>query len=191
MNNEDAHTAAENMIMPKLLVLLYSDQPAAATLAESCVEGAKSVRFTEVDIRVGAAEAMTARRAHKLLESTDRAFDYDGVILVCLAAGDLPIELRSTLDAWEAAEPGVFGNTVFGVVGGDNTTLLARAARLGGIIVTEPCGISNPELRAKQLGSRVATVVSWVGHALAHAAHENSEHRGHHHQHDSEHRDAH
>jgi hypothetical protein len=58
---------------------------------------------------------------------------------------------------------------VFGVLGGENTVLLGRVARLGGIIVSEPRGVDDPEARAKGTGKRAARVVEWVRHSLSHA----------------------
>jgi hypothetical protein len=104
--------------------------------------------------------------------------DYDGVVLAAPAAGEAPVELDALLGALERAEPvGAFANTVFAVLGGDNTTLLGRVARLGGIIVTEPLGIDDPEGRARATGKRVAKVVEWVRHAQSH---EQSHAHGHH-----------
>ena len=86
----------------------------------------------------------------------------------------------------ERAEPvGVFTNTVFAVLGGDNTTLLGSVARLGGIIVTEPLGVDDPESRARATGKRVAKVVEWVRHAQSHEhahahSHQSHDHHDHH-----------
>lgn len=162
--------------MPKVLVLFFGAESPASTLAEAAAEGASSQRFMEVDIRAGAAHQATTGRRHKVLESPDVLREYDGVVLSAPAAGDLPSELDALLGATERqSSPETFANTVFSVVGGENTVLLGRVSRLGGIIVSEPRGVVDPVERARAAGARVSKVVGWVRHALSH------EHHDHHH----------
>lgn len=155
--------------MPKVLVLFFGAESPASTLAEAAAEGASSHRFMEVDIRAGAPhQAMTGRR-HKVLDGPEALREYDGVVLSAPAAGELPSELDVLLDAAERQSSGeTFANTVFAVVGGENTVLLGRVSRLGGIIVSEPRGSDDPEARARAAGARVGKVVGWVRHALSH-----------------------
>lgn len=161
--------------MAKLIVLFFGAESPAATLADAAAEGAASVRFTEVDLVAGASHQQPTGRGAKQLASPEQLLDYDGVIMACPAAGDLPRELGSLLDALERITPADrFANTVFGVAGGENTTLLGRVERLGGIIVSEPRGLADPEARARALGARTTKVVGWVRHALSHE-------QGHHH----------
>lgn len=168
--------------MPKLMVLFYGAESPASELAEAAADGAKSIRFTEVDVRAGSSHEWTTGRRYKSLDSAERLKDYDGVLLSAPAAGEAPAELDALLSSLERAEPiGVFADTVFAVLGGDNTTLLGRVARLGGIIVTESAGIDDPEVRARATGKRVAKVIEWVRHAKSH------EHSHHHHTHDAGH----
>lgn len=157
--------------MPKVIVLFYGAETPAVALAEAASEGAKRVRFTEVDVRAGAGHPETTATRHKRLDSATRVRDYDGVILACPAAGEPPAELIRILDELEGESDAAFADTVFGVIGADNTVLLGRVARLGGIIVAEPQGGADPEERARRLGTRVATVVGWVRHALSHEHH--------------------
>jgi hypothetical protein len=175
--------------MPKLIVLFYGVESPASTLAEAAADGAKTVRFTEVDVRAGSSHEPTTGRRYKSLDSSERLKEYDGIVLAAPAAGEAPVELDALLGALERAEPvGVFANTVFAVLGGDNTTLLGRVARLGGIIVTEPLGVDDPESRARATGKRIAKVVEWVRHAQSHehshvhGPHSHEDH-GHHDQH--------
>jgi hypothetical protein len=171
--------------MPKLIVLFYGVESPASTLAEAAADGAKSVRFTEVDVRAGSSHEPTTGRRHKLLDSPDRLREYDGVVLSAPAAGEAPAELDALLSALESTEPiGVFADTVFAVLGGENTTLLGRVARLGGIIVTEPMGLDDPEGRARATGKRVAKVVEWVRHAKSHEHSHSHAHQHDHHHHD-------
>ncbi len=166
--------------MAKLIVLFYGAEGPAATLAELAAHGAGHVRFAEVDLRAGAAHQATTGRRHPQLASHQDVATYAGVIIACPAAGDIPVELDRLLADLEQMPGQAFANTVFGVVGGDNTVLLGRVARLGGIIVSEPRGAADPEARAKGLGQRVAKVTDWVRHALGHEAADGG-HTGHHH----------
>ncbi|MGH9889336.1 MAG: NAD(P)H-dependent oxidoreductase [bacterium] len=167
--------------MPKLIVLFFGAESPASTLAEAAADGATGVRFTEVDLRAGNAHEPTTGRRHKVLESPDRLRDYDGVVLAAPAAGEPPSDLTALLDRLEASEPrDVFADTVFAVVGGENTVLLGRVSRLGGIIVSEPMGVDDPEARARATGKRVAKVIEWVRHAQSHE-HSHSHEHGHHH----------
>jgi hypothetical protein len=155
--------------MPKLLVLFYGAESPASTLAEAAADGATSVRFTEVDVRAGSARQPEAGRRFKVLDSTEQLREYDGIIVSAPAVGDVPMELDALLDTLERHEVhDAFANTVFAVLGGENTVLLGRVSRLGGIIVSEARGVDDPEARARGTGKRAATVVEWVRHALSH-----------------------
>ena len=154
--------------MPKLLILSYGAETPMSTLVESCAEGARSVRFTEVDVRDGAGEGTPTIHSRQRLTLNDHLHVYDGVILVAPTAGEVPAKLRALLDQLAMSDPRQFSNTVFGIAGGGATSLLGGVARLGGIIVVEPPGLTDPSARARELGSKVATVVAWVRHALSH-----------------------
>jgi len=164
--------------MPKLIVLFFGAESPGVTLAEAVAEGAKGVRFTEVDVRSGAPHQASTEHRYKRLESPAQLRDFDGVVLACPAAGDVPSDLSALLDALERPASAGFTNTVFGIAGGENTGLPGRVMRLGGILVAEPSGADDPEVRGMRLGARVATVVSWVRHALSHE-HEHHEHHEH------------
>jgi hypothetical protein len=154
--------------MPKVIVLFFGAESPGVTLAEAAAEGAKGVRFTEVDVRSGGPHQATTERRHKRLESAAQLREFDGVIIACPAAGDIPSELNVLLDELERASLGALTNTVFGIMGGENTPLAGRVMRVGGIVVAEPSAAVDPEVRAMRLGARVATVVGWVKHALSH-----------------------
>jgi hypothetical protein len=168
MTTKVRHATEGNHIMPKLIVLFFGAESPAATLAEAAAEGAKGVRFTEVDLRSGGAHQATTERRYKRLESPAQIRDFDGVILACPAAGDIPADLDVLLEEWERSPLGALSNTVFGIMGGENTALAGRVTRLGGILVGESPGAADPEVRALRLGARTATVVGWVRHALSH-----------------------
>jgi NAD(P)H-dependent FMN reductase len=158
--------------MPKVLVLFAGTESPAASLAENVAAAARSVRFTEVDIRAAAAYEATTDSRHKVLESADAVEQYDGVVVVSSTAS-VPSAITSLLDACDRTSESTFANTVFGVAGSENALLLERIARLGGIIVTDSRGDAD----AGRIGVRVAKVVEWVRHALSH------EHGHHHHHH--------
>lgn len=173
--------------MPKLLVLFYGVESPASTLAEAAAEGAASVRFTEVDLRAGSVHQPDAGRRFKVLESAEQLRDYDGIVISAPAAGEVPAELDALLDTLERVEAhDAFANTVFAVLGGENTIVLGRVSRLGGIIVSEARGIDDPDARARGTGKRAAKVVEWVRHALSHEhghAHGHDHTHGHTHSH--------
>ncbi len=167
--------------MPKLIVLFFGAENPAVTLAEAAAEGAKGVRFTEVDLRSGTPHQATEHRA-KRLESPAQIREYDGVVLACPVAGGIPSELSSLLDELERSSAGALSNTVFGVVGAEDTLLATRVMRLGGILVSAPSGVVDPQIRGLRLGTRVATVAGWVRHALSHEREHQHSHAHHEHE---------
>ena len=158
--------------MPKLIVLFYGVESPASTLAEAAAEGAKTVRFTEVDVRAGSSHEPTTGQRHKSLDSAERLIEYDGVVIAAPAAGEIPSELEALFNEMERTlAVGAFANTVFSVLEGENTTILGRVARFGGIIVSETPSEDDPEGRARAAGKRVAEVVGWVRHSRDHHQH--------------------
>ena len=153
--------------MPKVMVVFFGAESPAVSLAEAAAEGANGVRFTEVDLRAGPGHNETTQQRHPRVESSAALRGYDGIVIACPALGEIPDALARWFDELESMT-GIFANTVFGVTGGERTTLLGRLSRPGGIMIGEPQGSSDPEARAKQLGARVAKVAGWVRHALSH-----------------------
>jgi len=166
--------------MPKVLVLFDDTDAVASTLGESAAEGARAVRFTEVDVRVLAAAADSRR---KPLESPGALDQYDGVVF---AAGNdsLTPALEDVLAELAQASGLRFVNMVFGAATNDGK-LAAELLSLGGIVVGQP--LAGDDIgRARALASRVAQVASWVRHSLAHEsaeAHSGHHQHGHHHAH--------
>lgn len=154
--------------MPKVLVLYFGAEGPSASLADAAADGASAVRFTEVDVRSGEAHSQPTHARHARLHSPAALSDYAGIVIACEAAAEVPDGLNVLLRDLERTPSDTFANCVFGVVGGENTVLMGRVASLGGIIVGEPRGATDPEGRARQLGARVAKVVGWVAHALSH-----------------------
>lgn len=164
--------------MPKLVVLYFGAESPAVALADAAAAGANSVRFTEVDVMAGEAHSQDTARRHRQLESPTSLSAYAGIVIACEAAAEIPEALDALLRGLDGTAGEAFANTVFGVAGGENTVLAGRVTALGGIVVGEPRGVTDPVLRARQLGARVAKVVGWVAHALGHE-HEGG-HRHHH-----------
>jgi NADPH-dependent FMN reductase len=167
--------------MPKVIVLFFGAERAAVTLAEAAAEGATGVRFTEVEVRSGAQHQPTTTQRHKRLESSSRLRDFDGIVLVSPSVGGVPSELTMMLDELERSSMAGFANTVFGITGGEDTALAGHVMRLGGIVVAALARTADPEVRARRLGARVATLAGWVRHALDHE-HEHHEHHEHRHE---------
>jgi hypothetical protein len=160
--------------MPKVLVLFDDADAAASALGESAAEGARAVRFTEVDVRVPATVAGSRRKA---LESSAAIDHYDGVLFA--VGNDSPTPaLENVLAALSQASGGRFANIVFGAVRSNRSKLPAQLLALGGIVVGQMAA-GDDIAQARALGARVAQVASWVRHSLAHEASE--AHSGHHH----------
>jgi hypothetical protein len=136
--------------MPKTLIL---HAPAVAAEAQAIADAARSVRFSEVDVRPvadGAAMDPAAIAAYDALVLGGRAADLAPLLDHLAAAGATP----------------ALADTVGAVFGDDEAamwTVLARLGRLGFLLV-------GPAEAATQ-GRRVATVAEWVRHAKSHQHH--------------------
>jgi NAD(P)H dehydrogenase (quinone) len=180
--------------MPKLLVLFHSRTGRTAALADAIAEGAKSVRFAEVDVRRiddPAGDAASGggdgqRRPHRTLDAAASVADYDGIILgVPAETGVAAPEVGRLLERLGAlgrdgALSSKVGSAFASGEGGDGrgaTTLWSALTALGklGLILVPPVP-SDPAAdeqgvlaAARNQGKRVATVVEWVTHARSHA----------------------
>jgi hypothetical protein len=173
----------ERSVVPKLIVLFYGDENNAPAIAEAAADGAKSIRFTEVDLRAGATTATRHKRADST-SSTDTVTavaEYDGVLLSA-PAGRTHDELTTLLH--DLRHHGHATNTVFALAAGA-PALLEELSRLGGIIVTTPA-VADPVEQARQVGARAAKVAGWVRHGLGHEAEHHHDH-GHDHKHHHHH----
>lgn len=185
--------------MPKLLVLFHSRTGRTAALAEAIAEGAKSVRFAEVDVRrieelaapegpasdaAARASAEGPRATHRVLADPASLADYDGIILGSPARhGVAAAEVTRLLDRLGAlGRAGALVDKVGSAfvpaepAGGHETALwsmLTPLARLGAILVppfrADGAGPEDEAAAARAQGRRVATVVEWVAHARSHA----------------------
>lgn len=167
--------------MPKVLVLFDSADQRAARFADLAAEGAKSVRFTEVDIRV-VGDGTPAGSNRRRLDSAEVADEYDGVV-VASSDRDISASIEAALQK-AGHSHGEFVDRVFAAVG-DGTSAAQHLTDLGGIFVSVRRGANDADRAAKSTGERVAKVVEWVRHSLSHEhGHGKHEHsHGHHHTH--------
>jgi NAD(P)H dehydrogenase (quinone) len=155
--------------MPKILVLFYSRTGNTAALAEAIAEGARSVRFSEVELRriddlapqatIDAMPAWAKSREvlankYQLLASVDELPSYDALILGSPTRyGIMAAELKNVIDQtgplWKKGslvnKVGAAFTTVSTEHGGHETTLwsiMNPMANLGMILV--PPGYTDP-----------------------------------------------
>jgi hypothetical protein len=168
--------------MAKIVVLIGNTGEPPAEMGVAAAEGAKGVRFAEVEIRTLGKASIAASPTHRPLASGDRLREYDAIIV---ASGErcVPAELEAALNEFERGLPrdGV-PNTVFASVGSHSELLLGRLTLLGGIIVSTPRGTNSPLDAATATGARVAQIAEWVRHALSHQQEHSVHHHDHHHE---------
>jgi hypothetical protein len=167
--------------MPKVIVVSCGEPFVTSSLAQAAAEGARSVRFSEVDV-------VTYLRhdqeivSRDVVDSAEQMREYDGVVIAAASSAGEERRLDELLSMLEAYEPlDAFANTVFAFAGEARPTDVDRVVRLGGIVVCAGKGVDDPAARARGAGRRVAKVVGWVRHALSH------EHSDHHHHQDHAH----
>lgn len=159
--------------MPKVLVLFYSRTGHTAALADAIADGARSVKFTEVDLRriddlapaavIDADAAWKTSRErlaakYRTLPSADALADYDALILGAPTRyGVMAAELKNVLDQtgplWNRGalvdKVGAAFTSVATGHGGHETTLwsiMTPMANLGMILV--PPGYTDPAMFA-------------------------------------------
>lgn len=161
--------------MPKLLVMLLDATDDATRLAAATLDGASSVRFTEVDLRSSAPHDPIGGRRYRELESAERIQDYDGLVLV--AANPSSPGLIAFIETLKVfASSGAYANLVIGAVTSQTEAAANAVAPMGGILVTS-ANTTDPIHEAQHVAARVARVAAWVRHSLDH------EHQNHHHDH--------
>ncbi len=180
--------------MPKLLVLFQSRSADVVRLAEAAAAGARAVRFAEVDLRSfplsddGDARVDAGARAHRPLEQVQDIASYDGLILVVgrePGAGD---GLVRALRSFAGSLANKVGAALTPATGTERSPLLwsvlSPMADRGMILVPaafDPAPAAD-DVATRDLGKRVADVISWVTHARSHHDHDH-----HHHDHSSHH----
>jgi NAD(P)H dehydrogenase (quinone) len=155
--------------MPKVLILFYSRTGKTAQLAEAIAEGARGVRFTEVELRraeeiapASVIEANAEWRAsrdalaakYKALGSYEELVNYDALVLGSptrygVMAAELKVVLDQTGPLWSKGllvdKVGAAFTSVSTPHGGHETTLwsiMTPMANLGMILV--PPGYTDP-----------------------------------------------
>jgi hypothetical protein len=165
--------------MPKLLVLFQSSSTDVVRLAEAAAEGARSVRFAEVDLRhlpvsEGGAVSDATGRAHHPLQSADDVRQYDGLML---AVGESGETMVGALGRFGGSLANKVGSVITPATGADRRavlwSVLGPMADRGMILVPAPFADESPvsEESIRGLGKRVAEVIGWVTHARSHHHH--------------------
>jgi len=160
--------------MPKILILL-AGQPTA--LVNAVADGARSVRFSEVELRrVDQTEPATAAAIVQTLAGADEIVPYDAIIVTTSAEGALVSTLTDLLEqAAATAPPSAWQNKVGAAFAAEpseaavNVWPALRSLGDLGMLVVSPSGYDADAARA--LGARVAQVVGWVTHARSHHHH--------------------
>jgi hypothetical protein len=163
-----------------VIVLTPAAGDKKTALVTAIVTGAENVRFMEVDVCEVGVRSTSRDHVGGQQTDVDELLDYDAVVFTSGGPGaDNPlVELLRSAERHRPADG--FSNIVFAVAGASDGALLSLVANLGGIIVSPPRGIPDPEAHARALGHRVATVAEWVRHARSHEhgqAHTHSHHR--------------
>jgi hypothetical protein len=166
----------DSSIMPKLLVLFPARSAELVPLADAVVEGARSVRFAEVDVRTfgDAGDGASVRRP---LASIDDFTSYDGIIVGVPAGDEEGKRLRETLARFEGSLSDKVGSAFTTESGAARAAVLWSAltpmADRGMILVPLPFsdeGTSGADA-CRRMGKRVADVIGWVTHARSHHHH--------------------
>ena len=181
--------------MPKILVLFHSRTGNTAAVADAIAEGARSVRFAEVDVRriddlvpESASNADPAWKAgrdalaakYHTLRDVEELAGYDGLVLGSPSRdGVMSAELAHLLDqAGPLQRRGAFANKVGSAFTpeatghrGQETTLWSIMTSMVnlGLILVPPS--ATDLATAQDQGKRVAEVVGWMTHARSHHHH--------------------
>jgi hypothetical protein len=170
--------------MPKLLVLFQSHDPEVARLAAAAADGARRVRFAEVDLRRLATSDAVGHdadgRGTRLLERVHDIAAYDGLILVVAHGAGAGAELVRGLGTFDGSLENKVGCVLSSAVGSDRPavlwSVLTPMADRGMILVPAPFGDHEPAEAARRTGTRVAEVIGWVTHARSHHHHDQHAH---------------
>ena len=159
--------------MPKILIL-FAGQPTA--IVNTVADGARSVRFSEVELRsVGNPEGASAG-IHQTLAGVDEIVPYDAVIVAASASAEIGLELAELVRHAAASAPRTTWQNKVGAAFVPETGVASvdvwptlKALGALGMLVVAPSGPGADA--AKELGVRVAQVVGWVTHARSHHHH--------------------
>ena len=179
--------------MPKLLVLFDARSDDVARLADAIAEGARDVRFAEVDVRrtspsEGERNSATADARARLgsryrtLESADALAAYDAIVVGVAPSGAMgPDAVRELIEATTVnlANKVASAFTPEGSSASENERRTALASVLTpmgerGMIIVPPrfADRGDDELHtARKQGKRVYDVTGWIMHARSHHHH--------------------
>jgi len=161
--------------MPKLLVLFHAHGAELAPLAEAVSEGARSVRFAEVDVR-RLAEGSEVAASRKPLDRIEELASYDGII-VGVDSPETSQSVVESLGRFDGSLADKVGSAFTTQQGADRTaalwSTLSPMADRGMILVPLPFveGRESETDACRRMGKRVAEVVGWVTHARSHHHH--------------------
>jgi hypothetical protein len=162
--------------MPKTLVLYHGSSDTISALADAVADGVRSVRFAEVDVRRLPVAGETASvGSHRTLAGAVELAAYDGLVLGTTFGSAMPDEVAQLLASVDdlrqqkALTTSVGSAFVAGPSASENDDVRGKVLRaLGALgLVLVPTSGEGPEA-ARQLGHRVAHVVSWITHARSH-----------------------
>jgi hypothetical protein len=179
--------------MPKVLVLFQSPHPEVAALADAARDGARRVRFAEVDVRRAAtSQDAGASPRHRGLEHADDLGTYDGVIVVLSGDGADDPALVAAIGASAGSLRDKVGSVLSASAGGaraEGTWAALRAMANREMILVPAPSEAGSDLAesARRIGQRVAETVGWVTHARSHHQHDHHHHDQHDHQHHDQH----
>jgi hypothetical protein len=162
--------------MPKILVLSPASFAELAPLVDAVVEGARSVRFAEVDVRTfGEAGVISGSRTP--LAGIDDLASYDGIVVGLSEAEAEGRGFRRILAGFDGSLTNKIGSAFTSRSGADRADVLWSAlspmADRGMILVPLPFaeGADSNAEACRRMGKRVAEVVGWVAHARSHHHH--------------------
>lgn len=176
--------------MPKLLVLFDARSDDLARLAEAVADGARGVRFAEVDVRrtapggsEGDAAGDDARvrlgSRHRTLESADALAVYDAIVVGVAPGSEAgPDAVRALIEATTVnlANKVASAFTPAAPEGERRAVLSAVLTPMGerGMIIVPPriADRGDDDLHtARNQGKRVYDVTGWITHARSHHHH--------------------
>jgi hypothetical protein len=162
--------------MPKLLVLIPARDAELAPLADAVVEGARSVRFAEVDVR-SVGDVGGPPTSYKSLAAIDDFGSYHGIIVGVAASEGERQGLPWRLASFDGSLTDKVGSAFTTQSGEARASVLWSAlspmADRGMILVPlpfSPGGDSDLDA-CRRIGKRVAEVIGWVTHAKSHHHH--------------------
>jgi hypothetical protein len=158
--------------MPKTLILFSSRSDGTTAYVDAIAEGARSVRFSEVEVRrvdlalPDAADASLASIRYQTLGSADELQAYDAIIAL-----DASATLTNLLKAGGPQMNRVGAAFASPSTGGgpDDAPVWATMKTMAGLdMILVPPAADAELAAAMQLGKRVAEVTSWITHARSH-----------------------